>query len=541
MSVATIEPSLRRARVSRFDPLSLQTPHLINKHKILSGLTLIAGLFIVFTGLVPFDPTAADPNLGPRPFLSLRTSPTTDWDFSANVFLYAPFGLLLHLWFKSRLKHAFLPAIGTCLIGVILSLAIEVAQAFIVPRISSLVDGVANVMGLIAGITLSGVASTLVPRVGAEALSEACRQPSETLLKTYCVALLVIATIPFLFSLDPGRLSKKMRTGHWIPFVEMKSGAPDANSDKDSSLESPQAHSDRLRRWSHWAAEAMSFALLAGLIPPAIRERFRLKILGTLVLGCWIIFAMAVGLFLLQVPLITRTIDATELIVRIAFAVPILCFSALTTQKMPHPALSVKPNWPPKRLATTGLFATSAYILWMGLIPFSLHRDGSVNGIIRAEALIPFFSSFQAKLDSTVDDMMGKLLSYALFAGLLAHLYSRNGSRPFRPSAVAVCILGAVISATIEIAQIFLPTRTPSITDVLYAMVGCRLGLWAHDGLQFASHLIERARASMLSQPQERIVDPLAWANALMASLADPRDDAPKERIPQVAPRVDSR
>lgn len=77
-------------------------------------------------------------------------------DRISNVLLYIPLGFCLFLWFESGRRRWF-TALYVVVLGAALSLAIEVAQVFISPRVPSLTDLTLNTLGTLAG-TVAGFA-----------------------------------------------------------------------------------------------------------------------------------------------------------------------------------------------------------------------------------------------------------------------------------------------------------------------------------------------------------------------------------------------
>jgi VanZ family protein len=71
-------------------------------------------------------------------------------DRVSNVLLYIPLGFCLFLWFERGLRRS-LAALLSILAGAVLSLNIEVAQAYISPRVPSLMDLTLNTVGATLG------------------------------------------------------------------------------------------------------------------------------------------------------------------------------------------------------------------------------------------------------------------------------------------------------------------------------------------------------------------------------------------------------
>ena len=82
-----------------------------------------------------------------------RTRASMVKDIVVNVLGFIPFGFVLLLWFKDtkRWNHRH-PYLVVILIGGLISLGIEMAQAFIPVRVSSLADVICNMVGTVLGI-----------------------------------------------------------------------------------------------------------------------------------------------------------------------------------------------------------------------------------------------------------------------------------------------------------------------------------------------------------------------------------------------------
>lgn len=80
-------------------------------------------------------------------------------DRVSNILLYVPLGFCLFLLFNSGRR--WLAVLAAVVVGAMLSLAIEVAQAFISPRVPSLTDLSLNTLGTLAGTVAGSVWRTL--------------------------------------------------------------------------------------------------------------------------------------------------------------------------------------------------------------------------------------------------------------------------------------------------------------------------------------------------------------------------------------------
>jgi VanZ family protein len=85
-------------------------------------------------------------------------------DVAINLLGFVPFGLFLAAWLAEEKNRSALQVCGvTVLLGVCLSLAIEVIQAYIPGRDSSLLDVISNTTGTAAGVSLLAYARLVLP------------------------------------------------------------------------------------------------------------------------------------------------------------------------------------------------------------------------------------------------------------------------------------------------------------------------------------------------------------------------------------------
>jgi hypothetical protein len=179
------------------------------------------------------------------------------------------------------------------------------------------------------------------------------------------------------------------------------------------------------------------------------------------------------------------------------------------------------------------------YIVYTGLIPLTFNLGhGGPAASIASESFLPFFAYFVTRFDLMMDDVMEKFVSYALFAALLVTCWARAGRVATSSRVFVVAAVGVAISVVIEIAQMFIPVRVTSLTDPILAAAGCAVGVlgqeYAVSFYRFASthEMLGPAEA----EPRPTMVGDLAPADALIASLAEPRQDAPVEPSPKPRP-----
>jgi VanZ family protein len=122
----------------------------------------------------------------------------------------------------------------------------------------------------------------------------------------------------------------------------------------------------------------------------------------------------------------------------------------------------------------------AALLLWVAVVaflnwyPFDFSPSpGMTVRRLRAMSFLPFADYVSGNYLNGLDQIVSRLALY-LSAGLL--LPAALGRRAKRPVAILVLLLVAAWAAVVEIGQAFLPTRYPSLTDVLVETLGAWLG-----------------------------------------------------------------
>jgi hypothetical protein len=93
--------------------------------------------------------------------------------------------------------------------------------------------------------------------------------------------------------------------------------------------------------------------------------------------------------------------------------------------------------------------------------------------VLRLEMLVPFLTYFYTRSLDNLADIVIQALSFVPMGVLLA-------ARSWRQSALGPALTGLGVGALLEIGQVFIPARTPDITDALSSAVGALVGaaLW---------------------------------------------------------------
>jgi VanZ family protein len=500
-------------------------------------LTTLALLFILQSGLVPFDFRFTEAG---RMVESSTTSGSLP-DIVANLFLYVPLGVCVH-WSLARIaRGASAVFILTVFLGGVLSGAIEWVQAYSPSRVCSVVDLTANTIGAALGACLSSTARWVVPRLIGVALFEVRERPSAAVLKAYCGLLIVAAAIPFSFSFDRTGLSQAVKASVFVPFS--LSSAQRAAREQAEAMHDARAMAlgrlEQMRRWARWAAELASFAVCGWLTQAVLRRDYNFGSGGAAALTCWLCGFLAVALSVLQLPIVSRGCDVTDVLFRwVGIAVGLIP-AALRSS----PAAS-SPRHTPLQAAGTGVgraagAALVAYILYTGLTPFEFAppEDG-VWGPLSAAAFLPFMAYFDTRVDLMMTDAIEKFAVYALLAGSLHLSLKSFAGRALGSRLVSTTAVGVALATLIEAAQMFLPVRVVSLTDPLIAAAASITGTVLAD---HAARFYGWAMTREVLGPDERFVRgarALSLTDEILATLGEPDPRAPTETPPAPVPKA---
>jgi glycopeptide antibiotics resistance protein len=497
-------------------------------------LALLTVLFVLQTGLVPFDFAEQGQDGTFRAFFSVAVSRQTLPDTVSNIFLYVPVGLLIH-WSLCRAVHnCALALLVTLILSTVLSAGIEWGQSYSATRVSSMIDLVGNVTGAAIGAFVSWAGRGIIPCITEGAILELRRRPQALLLKAYCGVLVIFAAIPFSFSFDVTSLKKAARSANFVPFAVVDTTNPSRDL-AQAAMADHKAYAylkwQQMKRYSRWAAEAASFAVLAWLLRSVIRVDYGFKRFATTLLVSYLGGLFAVGLSALQLLVISRACDATDVVFRsCGIGIGLLTRSLFWRRGKRDTPLVLTRNL--QTLQTLALTGTVAYILYSGLIPFSFDVDGGrIAASLTSPSFLPLFAYFNARFDMMMTDVAEKFASYLVFSTLLAACWTRTETISTGPRFLTVLIAGVAISTAIEIAQLFNPVRVPSLTDPILAGAACVTGVLLQ---QLAQHFYHSATLHALHTTNAAERAPassgdLALGDAIIATLMEPRADAPSE------------
>lgn len=512
-----------------------QPPRFLIRH-FMDLVTLLTFLFILQTGLVPYDFTGIAGEGKGHALFSMAVSNLVYADIVSNIFLYVPLGMFCQWTLRRKLRLPLVAVLLTLLLGGLLSVGIEWIQAYSPSRVSSLIDVVSNVIGTVLGAALSWVVGWTAPVLGRLTIGELQQRPKATITKIYCFALLFLATVPFSVSFDISRLKQSVKSVNVTPF---KMSETNQAMEKMAILQGDartfdHIHWQRLKRWSRWAAECTSFIVLAWLLMGLLRMEYQFGRLISMLLVLWLGGLFAIVLSMANFLVISRMCDITDLIFRgSGLLIGLITRGVYLRRANDSPAQGRQPRL--RSIAKLGALCTAIFIIYNGIIPGIFERPaGGPYATVQSENFLPFYAYFQGRFDLMMDDVMEKVSAYFVFASLLAFA-SLTSPKPTRKVRIStITLLGLLIASSIEIAQMYIPLRITSLTDLILACIGCVTGAIA---CEQAYRFYQTNQKSTLRRPPVAPPAPVmdttfGPTDALIASLMDPRQDAPVEPSP---------
>jgi glycopeptide antibiotics resistance protein len=378
-------------------------------------------------------------------------------DFLANVLLFVPLGFLLmgSLTVDRPWWITLLWAPAVLLFGCCLSTAIEFTQTFFPPRCPDLND----IVGETAGAGL-GTASWL--GLG-RPVTRRCRDMGSLegagrwslLLPGYVAFLILLETLPLDLTLSPADIYHKYRDGRiqLIPFVPPPG--------------------DRYE-WIEKQCWRLALFFPVGWLLRFDHARFG-KIIRT-----WprvLIFGILTTAFVefLKIFVVSRNVESGDIITG-SLAV-LAGWMASKTYVSNQASISLQQKTARGSLQMVLGFIWVGILLFVNWHPFDFRLDAAAAfDRIRQMSWLPFLDYYQGSYLNFLHQIVRKTLLFIPVGLLGSALASSLFSIPtgWRSLVVIGGALGVAI--VLEIGQAFLPTRYPSITDILVETAGAVLG-----------------------------------------------------------------
>lgn len=463
--------------------------------EVLAALYL---LHLLYTALLPFDFTRS---------VAQQHSTGTWWglqitaphlpDVASNIALYVPLGILVRaaLVKHGAGKHASL--VPTVAAAALLSYAAEYIQQYSPTRVCAASDFLCNVVGAAAGAAASNVLVTVGRRFAARNRRDLRECPSAVLARLTALALAATALIPFDVTFTVNRFHAALLNACVIPFQKLQNVA--AVAENVSAHPGANDAFNRLRDWwmllLDYVGYGVGYAVLAVIVAYYLRRHCKTSIWRTAtwtVASCTILAAITCAV---QTFILSRGLDTSYLVLGTFGATFGVAAHGLLLR---YWGAAAEPGSEARlrrhsRILAAAVAAMAFAILLRETVPF--RPVCTIESIFRqaqAADWLPMEAYLQARLPVATDDLMHKLLRFALLGGLISLCrLTRPDATPTKAWRPGLHVAAAI--AVLELGQLLLPSRIPGLTDVLIAGVGTAGGVHVHR-LAFAYYAEVRTR-----------------------------------------------
>jgi VanZ family protein len=453
----------------------------------LTVCALIWTAFIVYGSLVPFDYRPLEVGHAIASFRHIIAQPISASlrsDFAANVLLFIPQGFL---WlgvvsYRARRPWAILfvaPVWAAC---ILLSIFVEFAQLWFPPRTSSLNDIIAESIGALVGCVLwILIGVTVIAWLGSLIHAKSQQDRFQGVLLVYCVVFAAYSVMPLDLTISIHEIYRKYRDGKIlvVPFAYSYASPFELafSTLRDVLVMAPVgAYSSICRLPNGRAIRGFGLSIALGMV--------------------YVVFLEATQLLVMS-----RYTDATDLVTGL---VGVAIGSWLMRLRHGIPLTSGPPTVPSASSANIWMLAAAALA---GLVvlgywyPFNFVADGATKARLERFVSPPLSVIFWGSELNAVSQVFLKTVPFALVGVCLtmatAHMTKTSPARTVCRLGIwgACCGLGVVI----EIGQVFLPSHTANLTDVMLYGLGSLGGIavvsWWKDGV----HLREQSVRESIS------------------------------------------
>ena len=413
-------------------------------------------LFVIYGSLVPLHYVPIGMEASTRAFLTamstgLDYSNRSDW--AANVLLFVPLTFLAMANLASRGRR--MSGVVVVLAAFVLSVAIEYLQTFFPPREVSSSDIVAETVGGTLGVVMWLVAGRRLMRWGDAIVAPAAQANQfRPLLQLYVAGIFIYGMLPLDLTLSLTEIFRKWRDGRvvLVPFSFDQGGIAVAGYNLLSDV-------------GMWIPVGFLWRLGSSIRPAAI-------IVG--------ITAIATALEFAKLFVESRITDSTHILLAVLGG-----GVGLTLARLFAPQ-AAREEATPARGPDFGLLWIVLCVIWLGVLvqifwfPFNATWDlpTVLRRLREAVTRVPFEVLFYRDYLHAFTDLLRRVLFFVPF-GALCGLIERTSASRWLPSGIArwVMMAGAVgAPVVIELGQLFLPQKTPDLTDTLLGVFGSLAG-----------------------------------------------------------------
>ncbi len=419
------------------------------KVRLLTILCLLYIATVYYASLMPFD-LVADRQMASEHLSravrywplsrQLRVSRT---DMASNFLLYVPMGLLLACRLNIAGGRGVRSAVLAAAAAAGVSLSIEGLQLFSQVRVAGVHDATMNIAGGCVGAVLGASLGPRTWRAAAAGLGDWWRRrPVRVLALGVALILAADALSPFIPTLDVSTV--------W-------------GNVKRSSLD--PAAGLALHAWDHWLIRRVmvyaAWTIMLGASISAAHRRPWLRAAGLAVV-------FAAGAETAKLLVVSRSANVANVLTAGCGAAAGAAAGAMGLYRLPARAKI--------RLALAVLLAYIVHLWWA---PFDFAPGLSEAGD-RLPRGVQWLPLYHYAIGGRMEDIrlfsQTILLSGALGYGLAAAGWLR--ARRAAATAAVLAIAAGALGLLLEAGQLFMPTRTPSVTDVFCFAAGGALGGW---------------------------------------------------------------
>lgn len=434
--------------------------------KILSLLTI---LFIVYNTLIPFKPYLEwwkiVRNLNRVqlvPFVAGgRLNSLTD--LVGNVILFLPFGFFVALYFI-HLKQT-LRVYRVVLLGFLLSLSVEILQIGFRYRTPSVTDLITNTFGTFLGVVTAQLYFKQFEQKFKQLLHHILKNEPVTLVLLLIILVQFFASVlPFNVTITISDLKKAVAYTNIQPFGFKPLG------------QMFNAHLKHLDRFAFskidFFGNVLFYAIFGYLVLYSYFQYWRKRHYGKLIVIALLIVYFPV-LEMTQFFIKSRFSDVNDIISGYfgAWSGAIVFLLVKRNEWFRNGSKIVLRHF------TVPILIYLIYIFYKGLSPFnfSLHHDvWSLN--LKIRYLVPFYAYYKVTSLWNIYDLVESFF-WLMPLGFIIAYWLKEQSRLNRAYQMAF-VFGLLVSSIIEVSQVFLPTRTGDITDIIFMTTGCLLGVY---------------------------------------------------------------
>jgi len=424
-----------------------------DEKRAVQGLLLAYCLFILYGSFIPFH-FNFDPNfvrwrwsLFLTDSLHERIAHASWSDVGSNILLFIPFGILrMWLWSaRAQGKRALLPTLLTTVYGLIFGIAIESGQTLSPGRISSPLDALCNGLGAFIGAILGLVLSRGFRGSFKATFVDVLRnQPALLLLCYLLLGVLADSYFPFDVTLDVSAVWENIKRSQLIPFQK-------------------GLH----QNWFELLIEKGAiFAGIGYLVLTNLQRLWRgIGAALTWLLCCALAGAIETG----KVFFAGRAFNAQNVV--IASLGALLGIILL-------PRLSAL-SWVKRRPEVVWFALVLGFLIYLELSPFDWIVLTDLPERFSRIEWLPFKAYYSAEPLDALFDLQKKIYSSIPLGFVVMSLPPIKVASSPRRKAALLCI---VIATAIELVQVVVRSRIPSITDVIIFSASAWVGIVLFEG-----------------------------------------------------------